>query len=53
MQRFGRRYRTGRADEHYDVIVIGSGMGGLCNAGLLSRLGKKVCVLSSTTRLAA
>ncbi|MCO7224277.1 NAD(P)/FAD-dependent oxidoreductase [Pleionea sp. CnH1-48] len=43
--RTGRRYRSGRADEHYDVIVIGSGIGGLANAALLSLLGKKVCVL--------
>ena len=45
MKRTGRRYRTGRADDHYDAIVIGSGIGGLCNAALLSKLGKKVCVL--------
>jgi all-trans-retinol 13,14-reductase len=45
MKRTGRRYRTARADKHYDVIVIGSGIGGLTNAALLSKLGKKVCVL--------
>ncbi|MDI1302641.1 MAG: NAD(P)/FAD-dependent oxidoreductase [bacterium] len=45
MKRTGRRYRTGRAEARYDVIVIGSGIGGLCNAALLSKLGKKVCVL--------
>lgn len=45
MKRTGRRYRKGRADTHYDVIVIGSGIGSLCNAALLSRLGRKVCVL--------
>ena len=45
MKRTGRRYRTGRASSHYDVIVIGSGIGGLCNAALLSKLGRKVCVL--------
>lgn len=43
--RTGRRYRTQRADSHYDAIVIGSGMGGLTNAALLSLMGKKVCVL--------
>ncbi|MCV6614679.1 MAG: NAD(P)/FAD-dependent oxidoreductase [Cellvibrionaceae bacterium] len=43
--RTGKRYRTGRADDHYDAIVVGSGMGGLCSAALLSLLGKKVCVL--------
>lgn len=45
MKRTGKRYRTGRADDHYDAIVIGSGIGGLCNAALLSKLGQKVCVL--------
>lgn len=43
--RTGRRYRTGRAADHYDVVVIGSGIGGLCTAALLSKLGQKVCVL--------
>lgn len=45
MERIGRRYRRGRALEHYDVIVIGSGIGGLANAALLSKLGRRVCVL--------
>lgn len=43
--RTGRRYRANRAADHYDVIVIGSGIGGLTNAALLSLQGKKVCVL--------
>ena len=45
MRRIGKRYRAGRPDDHYDVIVIGSGIGGLTNAALLSKMGKKVCVL--------
>ncbi|WP_068857941.1 phytoene desaturase family protein [Perlucidibaca aquatica] len=45
MRRSGRRYRSGRAAEHYDVIVIGSGIGGLSLAALMSKLGKRVCVL--------
>jgi len=45
MKRIGRRYRTGRAPGPYDVIVIGSGIGGLASAALLSKLGRRVCVL--------
>jgi len=45
MKRTGTRFRKKKVDDHYDVIVIGSGIGGLCNAALLSKLGKKVCVL--------
>lgn len=43
--RTGTRYRAKKASDHYDVIIIGSGIGGLCSAALLSKLGKKVCVL--------
>ena len=43
--RTGKRYRAGRAQDHYDAIVVGSGIGGLTNAALLSLMGKKVCVL--------
>ena len=43
--RIGHRYRPGRLASHYDAIVIGSGMGGLTTAALLSDLGWKVCVL--------
>jgi all-trans-retinol 13,14-reductase len=45
MERIGKRYRTGRAPGPYDVIVIGSGIGGLATAALLSKLGRRVCVL--------
>src|SRR5210317_1655023 len=43
--RIGRRYRANRLDESYDAVVIGSGIGGLTTAALLSELGWKVCVL--------
>ena len=45
MERLGKRYRTGRAPGPWDVIVIGSGIGGLASAALLSKLGRRVCVL--------
>jgi all-trans-retinol 13,14-reductase len=43
--RIGYRYRPNRLAPEYDAIVIGSGMGGLTTAALLSELGRKVCVL--------
>ena len=43
--RIGYRYRPKRLATQYDAIVIGSGMGGLTSAALLSELGWKVCVL--------
>ena len=43
--RIGYRYRPNRLAPEYDAIVIGSGMGGLTTAALLSELGQKVCVL--------
>ena len=30
--RTGTRFRPGLAAEHYDVIVVGSGIGGLCTS---------------------
>jgi len=43
--RIGRRYRANRLDSAYDAIVIGSGIGGLTTAALLSEQDWKVCVL--------
>ncbi len=43
--RIGYRYRPNRLAPEYDAIVIGSGMGGLTTAALLSELGWKICVL--------
>jgi all-trans-retinol 13,14-reductase len=43
--RIGRRYRPGRLSGSYDALVIGSGMGGLTTASLLSELGWRVAVL--------
>ncbi|MGJ5674940.1 MAG: phytoene desaturase family protein [Nostochopsis sp.] len=37
------------AKDKYDVIVIGSGVGGLCAAALLARYGKRVIVCESHT----
>jgi all-trans-retinol 13,14-reductase len=33
------------AEHNYDVIVIGSGMGGMSTATALSRMGRKVLLL--------
>ena len=43
--RIGRRYRPNRLEPAFDALVIGSGIGGLTTAALLSELGQKVCVL--------
>ena len=43
--RIGYRYRPKRLAPEYDAIVIGSGMGGLTTAAMLSDLGWRVCVL--------
>ena len=43
--RIGRRYRANRLEGPYDAVVIGSGIGGLTAAALLSATGKKVLVL--------
>src|SRR5215470_17624986 len=38
-------YKNDRLNRAYDVIVIGSGIGGLAAAAILSKAGKKVLVL--------
>ncbi len=43
--RIGHRYRPSRLNGPYDALVIGSGIGGLTAAALLSELGWKVAVL--------
>src|SRR5512137_2187218 len=43
--RIGRRYRASRLNGPYDALVIGSGIGGLAAAALLSELGRRVAVL--------
>ena len=43
--RIGRRYRANRLDGPYDALVIGSGIGGLTTAALLSELGLRIAVL--------
>jgi len=43
--RIGTRYRATRVEKQYDAIVIGSGIGGMTTAALMSKAGKKVLVL--------
>lgn len=42
--RIGRRYRANRLNGPYDALVIGSGIGGLTTAALLSELGLRTAV---------
>jgi all-trans-retinol 13,14-reductase len=35
----------------YDVVIVGSGLGGLCSAYILSKEGFRVCVLEKNRQL--
>ena len=45
VSKVGRSYKQTEVDERWDAIVIGSGLGGLTSAALLSGMGKRVLVL--------
>ena len=36
--------------KEFDIIVIGSGIGGLCCAGLLAKAGKRALILEAHTK---
>ena len=40
-----QKYRSDKVSDKYDVIIIGSGISGLCSAAILGMEGKKVLVL--------
>jgi all-trans-retinol 13,14-reductase len=43
--RESKSYSLKSPEQEWDYLVIGSGMGGMCSAALLAKLGKKVLVL--------
>ena len=40
-----QRFSPSKVPNDIDIIIIGSGIGGLCSASLLAKAGKKVLVL--------
>ena len=40
-----------KSSKQYDVVIIGSGLGGLCSAFILAKEGYKVCVLEKNRQL--
>ncbi|PBQ31200.1 all-trans-retinol 13,14-reductase [Sphingobacteriaceae bacterium] len=44
-------YKVGLTDSKYDIVIIGSGLGGLCSAYIMSKEGYKVCVLEKNRQL--
>ena len=46
-------YKSELADENFDAIIIGSGIGGLSTAALLALNGKRVLVLENISKSAA
>ena len=42
-----QKYSPDKLSNHYDAIIIGSGISGLCTAALLSMNNKKVLVLET------
>lgn len=45
MRSSNKHFSTQSPDQTWDAIVIGSGMGGMCSAALLAKLGYKVLIL--------
>lgn len=43
--RIGQRYRANRVDTHYDTIIIGSGIGGMATAAMLTDHNQRVLML--------
>ena len=41
----------GLTDSKYDIVIVGSGMGGLCSGFILAKEGYKVCVLEKNRQL--